>query len=302
MWGNNIKRHMSLKHSNVDNTLYRQEVCKRNGNLTIEDQHHNEVPTEESEESHCLLENYSENLKFELHRDNKVYQKNVSIGEKISFLLRSENIPEKSLSRQNKFCLDLFRAQQPTTDVDTAELRLWQKQLLDIVSVDEMNDRKIIWIVGKEGNEGKSWFQSYLQSLHGEHRVARFDITNKTADLLHIMSRCALATTDIFLFNHQRCVSSEDCCYSLLEMIKDGYASAPKFHGSLLRIKKPNLIIVFSNRHPRIHSLSKDRWKIYFITKDGLTADHEEWMWEKQKNNHTMVTNKNNRIKHFVRK
>ena len=82
----------------------------------------------------------------------------------------------------------MFRAQQPTTDVDTAELLLWQKQLLDIVSVDEMNDRKIIWIVGKEGNEGKSWFQSYLQSLHGEHRVARFDITNKTADLLHIMS------------------------------------------------------------------------------------------------------------------
>ena len=109
------------------------------------------------------------------------------------------------------------------------------------------------------------------------------------------MSRCALATTDMFLFNHQRCVSSEDCCYSLLEMIKDGYASAPKFHGSLLRIKRPNLVLVFSNRHPRIRSLSKDRWQIYFITDDGLTAGHEEWMWEKQGDDHTMTALKTSR-------
>ena len=252
------------------------------------------------EQDSGINEGLDANIKLELHRDNEVYQKNVEIGRQISILLKSDNIPEKSLSRQNKFCLDLFRAQQPTTDVDTAELRLWQKQLLDIVSADEMDDRKIIWVVGKKGNEGKSWFQSYLQSLHGEHRVARFDITSKTADLLHIMSRCALATTDLFLFNHQRCVPSEDCCYSLLEMIKDGYASAPKFHGSLLRIKRPNLVLVFSNRHPRIRSLSKDRWQICFITDDGLTTGHEERMWEKQVDDYTRTGIKNK--KHFHKK
>ena len=165
-----------------------------------------------------------------------MYQKNFKIGEQISILLKSDNIPEKSLSKQNKFCLDLFRAQKPTIDVENSELRLWQDQLLDIINVDQMEDRKIIWVIGKQGNEGKSWFQSYIQSLYGSHRVARFDITNKTADLLHIMSRCALATTDLFLFNHQRCVLSGECCHSLLKMIKNGYASASKFHGSLLQI------------------------------------------------------------------
>ena len=156
-----------------------------------------------------------------------------------------------------------------------------------------MNERKIMWVIGRKDKEGKPQFQSYIQSLYGSHHVARFDITNKTADLLHIMSRCALATTDIFLFNHQRCVPSEECCYSLLEMIKDGYASAPKFHGSLLRIKRPNLIIVFSNREPRIRSLSYDRWKICLITKDGLTLDYEEEMWKKQLDDHTVTANKN---------
>ena len=145
-----------------------------------------------------------------------------------------------------------------------------------------ITDRNIIWLIGRKGNEGKSWFQSYIQNLYGSHRVARFDITNKTDDLFHIMSRCSPATTDIFLFSNQRCVSSKDCCYSLLEMIKDGYASAPTFHGSLFKIKKPDLIVVFSNRDRRIRSLSYDRLKICITTEDGLSLDHEEGMWTKQ--------------------
>ena len=139
---------------------------------------------------------------------------------------------------------------------------------------EELNDRKIIWIKGAQGNEGKSWFQSYIQSLFGSHRVVRFDITNKTSDLLHIMSRCPLES-------HQRYLQSDDCCYSLLEMIKDGYASAPKFHGSLLRIKTPNLVIVFSNRNP--HMLSKDRWKVYIINSDNESLQSaENEIWQKQ--------------------
>ena len=287
MWNHNLKRHLSSKHAN-DYKVLQHGNTQHNAN--IED----EIRTET-----CKVEMLNElpvsddaKLEFELQQDNEVYKKNVEIGEKISIILHRGIILENSLSKQNKFCLELFRAQKPTTDVENAELRLWQDQLLDIINLDEMEDRKIIWVIGKEGNEGKSWFQSYLQSLYGNHRVARFDITNKTTDLLHIMSRCALATTDIFLFNHQRCVPSEDCCYSLLEMIKDGHASAPKFHGSLLRFKKPNLIIVFSNRDPRIRSLSYDRWKICLITKDGLTLGHEEKMWQRQVDDCTVNKNK----------
>ena len=295
MRGDNLKKHKIKKHSNFDTSLHHAEARQPIADIVIDNQHNDEVKAKDSEIEeldHTPLHKDT-NLKFELQRDDEVYQKNVDIGEQISILLESENIREKSLSKQNKFCLDLFRAQRPTTDVKNAELRLWQDQLLDIIEDNQMDDRKIIWVIGREGNEGKSWFQSYLQSLYGSNRAARFDITNKTADLLHIMSRCALATTDIFLFNHQRCVPSEDCCYSLLEMIKDGYASAPKFHGSLLRFKKPNLIIVFSNRDPRIRSLSYDRWKICLITKDGLTLDHEEGMWKKQLDDHTVTANKN---------
>ena len=70
-------------------------------------------------------------------------------------------------------------------------------------------------------------------------------------------------------------------------MIKDGYASAPKFQGALLRIKTPNLVIVFSNRKPRMHSLSLDRWKVFLIRDGKLVGGFEEKIWKQQKDDHT---------------
>ena len=139
---------------------------------------------------------------------------------------------EKSLSKQHKLYLMLYCSQQPTVDVENVELRLWQEQLLDIID-EGGSDRKT------------RGFNPTYKVSPGAHRVARFDITNKPSDLLHILSQCALGTTDIFLFNHQRCLSSEDCCYSLLEMIKDGYASAPKFHDQTYESKLRMWLLYF---------------------------------------------------------
>ena len=50
--------------------------------------------------------------------------------------------------------------QQPTIHVENKNLRLLQKQLLEIIKENPMNDQKIIWVIGRKGNEGQSWFQS----------------------------------------------------------------------------------------------------------------------------------------------
>ena len=75
----------------------------------------------------------------------------------MAIFLRNGGIPEESLSKRNKFCLELFRAQQPTTDVANAELRQWQTQLLDVIEQERMNDRMIIWVIRSKGNDGKPW-------------------------------------------------------------------------------------------------------------------------------------------------
>ena len=77
-------------------------------------------------------------------------------------------------------------------------------------------------------------------------------------------------------------------------MIKDVYASAPKLMVYFFLNKKmKNLIVLFSNRDPRIRSLSYDPWKICLITKDWLSLDHEEKMWQKQVDDCNVNENKN---------
>ena len=49
-----------------------------------------------------------------------------------------------------------------------SELKPWQNELMKYI---EPHDREIIWVVGKDGNEGKSWFQNYVKSVFGPQRV-----------------------------------------------------------------------------------------------------------------------------------
>ena len=56
----------------------------------------------------------------------------------------------------------------------------------------------------------------------------------------------------------------------MLEAIKDGTAISGKYQSEVVRFKTPNVVIVFSNVDPDMQQLSRDRWQIYSITKDGL--------------------------------
>ena len=73
------------------------------------------------------------------------------------------------------------------------------------------------------------------------------------------------------MFNEER-LSSENVkpCYPVLEAIKDGTAINGKYHSVVLRLKTPNIVIVFSNDDPDVMQLSRDRWQIFNITEEGL--------------------------------
>ena len=59
--------------------------------------------------------------------------------------------------------LNLYNKMRQIIDVESAELRLWQQQCLKLVDV--QSERQVIWIKGMCGYEGKSWLQSYVQSM-----------------------------------------------------------------------------------------------------------------------------------------
>ena len=139
MRDDHLKRHMNSKHNNVSSTQDRGEELSQNVNIIVngqykaDDENETETETFKVEESGNLLVSCSAKLEFELQRDNEVYKKNVEIGERISVILHRGIILEKSLSKQNKFCLDLFRAQKPTINVENTNILLWKEQLLEMI-------------------------------------------------------------------------------------------------------------------------------------------------------------------------
>ena len=161
-----LKHHMSAKHTDIVNSMKPVEA-KVFKPISIPEQSINEgcnnqnsnlqstVTTATAAVASATIDDHDANLRFQLLQNNEAYKNNVNLGRRIAEVLDEGVVFEESLTKQHKFCLQLFRAQQPTTEVASAELRPWQTQLLDVIEKDQMNDRMIIWVMGRKGNEGK---------------------------------------------------------------------------------------------------------------------------------------------------
>ena len=142
--------------------------------------------------------------------------------------------------------------------------------------------REVIWVQGMRGNEGKSWFQEYLSSFYSRTRVVQLDLKMKTSNVLHALTKQPLSQIDIFLFNEPRAKNFEACNYTILESIKDGHAVAEKYDNDFVNFKTPNIVVVFSNNQPKMKQLSRDRWCVLRINKDGL-KDITNVLWKAQR-------------------
>ena len=211
-------------------------------------------------------------LKDSMLQHNQSYLATVELGRQVAVVLNEGVICEESLTKERKDALDMYRKQRPRMDLQSAQLRRWQQDLLDSL---KLSRRHVIWVVGGKGNEGKSWFQGYLETFYGYSRVVRLDICNKTSNIFHVLSQRPLQTTDVFLFNDTRSQSIQN--YVVLESIKDGCATSSKYGSQILNFKTPNIVVVFSNRLPFTSNLSHDRWKICSVTTTG------ELQWDKGK-------------------
>ena len=119
------------------------------------------------------------------------------------------------------------------------------------------------------GNKGKTFIQSYIESLHGYEKVALLDLDGRSQDIYHALSKRPLEATTIFLFNISKDCQDQDSSYRVLESIKDGRALTKKYETKMIHFKTPNILIVFSNCPPDLRRLCRDRWNVYEITGDG---------------------------------
>lgn len=170
-------------------------------------------------------------------------------------------IREESLTKERNVALDLYRRQRTRFDIANMRLRPWQEEALKMV--EKSLERKDIWITGHRGNEGKTWFQCYIETYFGFHRVVRVDLRIKHANVCQVPKKRSLGSIDIFLFNDVRSVSGEEYnLYRILEDIKDGQATTSKYDNDNIRFKTPNTGTVFSNQYPKVQNFSGDLWQI----------------------------------------
>ena len=211
-----------------------------------------------------------DNLRELLLKDNQRYLKQIELGKNISSILDEGVIREDSLAHDKKLALDIYRRQRPRCDISSVQLRPWQKDAFDLFERIP-DDRAVYWIYDEEGNSGKSWFQNYMEAYFGYNRVFRCDLRIRHRDMCNIMRKRSISTVDIFLFNDSRSIKGEEPnMYRILDDIKDGAAATSKYDNELMKFKTPNFVVVFSNSWPNRKNLTKDRWRMYEPTENGL--------------------------------
>ena len=216
----------------------------------------------------CYEESSSDDLRTRLQNQKRVHAEKINLGKEIESIIGDGDASEESLGKEDKNALDLYRKQKMLINVSSVSLRPWQEEMFE--KLQKPSDREVIWICGMQGNEGKSYFQAYLESWFGYARVARLDLRNRPCDLLHALSKRPLTSTDVFLFNLTRPKEKDDAVsYAVIESIKDGYATATKYNSTTIRFKTPNVVAVFANEYPDFSQLSNDRWSCFKIGKAG---------------------------------
>ena len=84
------------------------------------------------------------------------YEEKLELGKEIYEMLGEGVLSYQALARDMKEAVDLYIENQANfRDVGNVELKPWQNELMKYI---KPHDREIIWVVGKDGNEGKIWF------------------------------------------------------------------------------------------------------------------------------------------------
>merc|ERR1711954_191323 len=78
------------------------------------------------------------------------------------------------------------------------------------------------------GNEGKTWFQKFMESKYGWSKViCGINLKLKGGSICQLLRKRSLMTTDIFLFDVGKAKTEEGINYDVLESIKTWSSHGP---------------------------------------------------------------------------
>ena len=288
MRSNNIIRHMKIHiiHTNENNVLMCRELLDEMLDKVVE----HEQPTRKrkldgdvTEDNHPTskrkcgenMTDVDELRKTLIERTDK-YNRTIALGEQVYKILGEGEVKQGALPKDMQEALELYEKENNDFDLykDTA-LYPWQQECMKYIN--NKSDREVYWIVGQKTNEGKSFFQKYIKAMFGANRVVSgINLKTSSKNICQSLRKYPLATADIFLFNLGKTKKYyEDINYGILEDLKDGSTFAEKYDSQNLKIRTPNIIMIFSNHFPDKKELASDRWKIFSIKNSELSGQEK---------------------------
>ena len=262
----NIKRHM-LQHEKEK--FEKESFCSSSISTSRAS-----LQEEETESNFSSVSTYTStpiNEEFVMKRlmmNNDKYMQDMETGKIIAKAIKEGKIPQDSLCNEDSEAFHLYWNKKQLMNIDNVILKPWQTALLHYM---KPSYREVIWVQGAKCEEGKTFFQEYVESKFGWDKVmCGLDIQMRKENIYHTIRSRPFATTDIFTFNIGKDDGSSDTNYQVLEQIKDGRFIAAKFSSKEIKICKPNIVIVFANCTPEVKKLAMDRWKIFKIKNNDL--------------------------------
>lgn len=160
----------------------------------------------------------------------------------------------------DKLALVVFNRAPPADFVP----RLWQQCLMDYLRL-PADDRTVLFNIDRLGGAGKTKFCQFLPYWLPD-RIICVMRPGKVADMAMLVD----VNADIFIIDCPR-EATDFVQYRIMEELKDGYVSSPKFHSTTLVLRKsPVHVVVFMNDDPDMSKLSADRYQVV-----ELKAEHQ---------------------------
>ena len=152
MRSDHLKRHMK-QHSKKNESVPATNISVTN-NIYPPTVSTSDPKNDESESN-------TEELRKQLIKLENEYQRKLTLGKDIYKMIGEGIASYQALPNDMKEALDTYiEHQEDFRDVGNVELKPWQNELMKYI---EPHDREIIWVVGKDGNEEKSWLQKYVK-------------------------------------------------------------------------------------------------------------------------------------------
>lgn len=139
------------------------------------------------------------------------------------------------------------------------ELRPWQIEA--VKKLEEQDDRKILFVVDREGNTGKTFLANWLEAV----KQARVLSNMKSADAKYLME-----SEDQFVVFDLVRSSLDYVKYGVMEEIKNGCFTSTKNECRRKVYERVMKVVVFMNQYPDETKLSKDRWDIMDLDKEKV--------------------------------